>query len=154
MAEGALTSAPARPRSWWFVRRILAVLAGAVFIYAGILKVRDPLEFANDINNYQLLPWTIGVRLAFYLPWLEILAGLALIFHRLFSGALAITGALMLGFIGATIWAKAQGIDVACGCFGAASSNLTFTSHLLLNSSILALLAILWLTRGRSGAAA
>ncbi len=153
MAE-TLTSVPARKRSWLIVRRVLAVLAGGVFVYAGILKVRDPLEFANDIGNYHLLPWSIGVRLAFYLPWLEILAGLALIFHRLFSGALAITGALMLGFIGATIWAKAQGINVACGCFGAASSNLTFTSHLVLNGSILALLAILWFTRDRAGAAA
>lgn len=154
MAESTLKPAPAPNRSWLIVRRVLGVLAGAVFVYAGVLKVRDPLEFANDIGNYHLLPWTIGVRLAFYLPWLEILAGLALIFHRLFSGALAITGALMLGFIGATIWAKAQGINVACGCFGAASSNLSFTSHLLLNSSILVLLAILWCTRGRSGAAA
>lgn len=149
-----LTPSPARQRSWLIVRRILAVVAGAVFVYAGALKVRDPLEFANDIGNYHLLPWSIGVRLAFYLPWLEILAGLALIFHRLFSGALAITGALMLGFIGATIWAKGQGINVACGCFGAASNNLTFTSHLVLNGSILALLAILWFTRDRAGAAA
>lgn len=154
MAESTVSPAPARKRSWLIVRRVLAVVAGAVFVYAGVLKVRDPLEFANDIGNYHLLPWTIGVRLAFYLPWLEILAGLALIFHRLFAGALAITGALMLGFIGATIWAKAQGINVSCGCFGAASSNLTFTSHLVLNSSILALIAILWFTRGRAEAAA
>ena len=125
-------------------------MTGAVFVYAGVLKVRDPLEFANDIHNYHLLPWTVGVRLAFYLPWLEILAGFALIFHRFFAGALAITGSLMLGFIDATIWAKAQGINVACGCFGAASSNLTFTSHLLLNGSILALLAILWFSAARA----
>ncbi|HEY3664320.1 MAG TPA: MauE/DoxX family redox-associated membrane protein [Chthoniobacterales bacterium] len=142
-----MNPAPSRNRSRLIVRRVLALLAGAVFVYAGVLKVRAPLEFANDLSNYHLLPWSIGVRLAFYLPWLEILAGLALIFHRLFSGALAITGALMLVFIAATIWAKVQGINVACGCFGAASSNLTFTSHLVLNASILAVLAILWFTR-------
>ncbi len=149
MAESTLKPASTAPRAWLFVRRFLALVAGAVFVYAGVLKVRDPLEFANDINNYHLLPWTVGVRLAFYLPWLEILAGLALIFHRLFSGALAITGALMLGFIAATIWAKVQGINVACGCFGAASSNLTFTSHLVLNGFILAVLLVLWFTRDR-----
>ena len=109
MAEGAMKPAPAGKRSWLIVRRILGLLAGAVFVYAGVLKVREPLEFANDISNYHLLPWTVGVRLAFYLPWLEILAGLALILHRLFSGALAITGALMFGFIAATIWAKGAG---------------------------------------------
>ncbi|MGI8956527.1 MAG: MauE/DoxX family redox-associated membrane protein [Chthoniobacterales bacterium] len=147
MAESAMNAASARNRSRLIVRRLLALLAGAVFVYAGVLKVRAPLEFANDLSNYHLLPWPIGVRLAFYLPWLEILAGLALVFHRLFSGALAVTAALMIVFIGATIWAKVQGINVACGCFGAASSNLTFTSHLVLNGSILAVLAILWWSR-------
>src|SRR4029453_1095429 len=131
------------------VGRALAVLAGAVFVYAGVLKVRDPLQFASDLNNYRIIPWPVGVRLAFYLPWLEILCGLALIFHRVFAGALTITGTLMLTFIGATIWAKIQGIDVACGCFGTASSNLTLTWHLVLNSSVLAVLIFLWFTRPR-----
>ena len=132
-----------------FVRRTLAVLAGGVFIYAGVLKVRDPLQFAGDINNYQMIPWSVGVRLAFYLPWLEVLCGLALVFHRLIAGALALTIALMLVFVGATIWAKAHGIDVACGCFGTASSNLTLTWHLVLNGCILAVLIFLWITRQR-----
>jgi putative oxidoreductase len=129
------------------IGRALAVLAGAVFVYAGVLKMRDPLQFANDVSNYGILPWPVGVRLAFYLPWLEILCGLALIFQRAFAGALAITGALIFIFIGATIWAKIQGIDVACGCFGGASSNLTLTWHLVINSSILAVLIVLWFTR-------
>ena len=145
-----------RPRFAWafLVRRGLAVLAGAVFLYAGIAKVADPLHFASDINNYQIIPWTIGVRLAFYLPWLEIICGLALIFHRLFSGAVVITTALMLVFIGATVAAKARGIDVACGCFGSASSSLTLTWHLVLNGCILAALIILWLTPDRATASA
>src|SRR5262245_1869551 len=94
--------------------RVLAILAGTIFVYAGVLKTHDPLQFANDVSNYQILPWSVGVRLAFYLPWLEIFCGLALIFHRAFAGALAITGALIFIFIGATIWAKIQGINVAC----------------------------------------
>ena len=129
------------------IGRALAVLAGAVFLYAGFLKMRDPLQFANDVSNYHIVPWPVGVRLAFYLPWLEILCGLALIFQRAFAGALAITGALIFIFIGATIWAKIQGINVACGCFGSASSNLTLTWHLVINSSILAVLIVLWFTR-------
>jgi len=130
-----------------FIGRALAVLVGAVFVYAGVLKMRDPLQFANDVSNYRILPWPVGVRLAFYLPWLEILGGRRLIFKKTFAGALAITGALIFIFIGATIWAKIQGIDVACGCFGTASSNLTLTWHLVINSSILAVLILLWFTR-------
>ena len=135
-----------RQRFAWdlFVRRGLAVLAGAVFVYAGIAKVADPIRFASDINNYQIIPWSIGVRLAFYLPWLEILCGLALITRRLYSGALSILLGLMLIFIGATIVAKARGIDITCGCFGAASNNLGFAGHLALDFALLAALIALW----------
>ncbi|HEX4666101.1 MAG TPA: MauE/DoxX family redox-associated membrane protein [Chthoniobacterales bacterium] len=125
-------------------RRTLGFAAGAVFAYAGGLKLLDPVGFASDITNYQILPWAVAVRLAFYLPWLEMLCGLALIFHRLFDGALVLTGGLMLLFIGATISAKARGIDAACGCFGSASSGLSFTWHLLLDLGLLGILMALW----------
>lgn len=129
------------------VRLILALLVGAVFIYAGVLKVMDPLRFANDISNYALISWSLGVRVAFYLPWLEIVLGLALIFQRLFSGAIALTGGLILLFVGATLWARAHGIDVSCGCFGTVSSNLTLTWHLVLNAGLFVALGALWCLR-------
>jgi uncharacterized membrane protein YphA (DoxX/SURF4 family) len=136
--------------NWRLVARwTLAISIGAVFVYAGSLKVRDPLRFARDIYNYQMIPWSVGVRFAFYLPWLELLCGLALIFHRFFAGALAITGALMLVFVGATVWAKGHDVDVVCGCFGSASSKLTLSWHLVLDGCILAALGYLWLTRER-----
>ena len=148
MAEKRPMSEEGRDRlrfAWdFFVRRGIAVLAGAVFVYAGITKVADPMRFASDINNYQIIPWSIGVRLAFYLPWLEILCGLALITRRLYSGALSILLGLMLIFIGATIVAKARGIDITCGCFGAASNNLGFVGHLALDFALLAALIALW----------
>ncbi|MEP6709598.1 MAG: MauE/DoxX family redox-associated membrane protein [Verrucomicrobiota bacterium] len=135
-----------RTRFAWdfFVRRGLAVLAGAVFVYAGIAKVADPMRFASDINNYQIIPWAIGVRLAFYLPWLEILCGAALLVRQVYLGALSILSALMVIFIGATVAAKFRGIDITCGCFGAASNNLSFVGHLALDLALLAALIALW----------
>ena len=131
----------------FYATRSLAVLLGAVFIYAGFLKVRDPLRFANDINNYQMIPWSVGVRFAFYLPWLEVICGLALVFHRFFSGAVAIAIALMFAFLGATAWARIHGIDVSCGCFGSAGTNLTLTWHLVIDGALLLALIFLWFTR-------
>lgn len=129
------------------VRLILALLVGAVFIYAGMLKVRDPMRFASDVSNYALLSWSLGVRLAFYLPWLEIICGLALILQRCLAGAIVLTAGMVLVFVGATVWAQAHGIDVACGCFGTVSSNLTLTWHLILNGALLTALITLWFTR-------
>lgn len=147
MGEEREIDSPHRFEWGFLARRMLAVLAGAVFVYAGVVKAEDPMRFASDISNYAMISWGLGVRLAFYLPWLEIFCGLALVFHRFFSGALAITIALMLGFLGATIWARAHGIDVSCGCFGTLSSNLTLTWHLIIDVAILAALVGLWFTR-------
>lgn len=138
MENGALM------RKGAIVRRALAVLAGGVFVYAGGIKLIHPLAFASDITNYQILPWAVAVRLAFYLPWLEVLCGLGLIFHRLFAGAVLLTSGLMIVFLTATVIAKARGIDVTCGCFGSASANLSFTWHLLLDFALLGLLLGLW----------
>ena len=125
------------------------MLAGAVFIYAGAVKLADPLRFASDIANYHLLPWPITIRFAFYLPWLEVLCGVALIFHRLFFGAVALTIGLMFIFIGASVAAKVRGIDVACGCFGKTAGNLGFGWHLALDLALLASLFFLWFSAGK-----
>src|ERR1700724_4293646 len=98
--------------------RILGLILGGIFIYAGALKLLEPAQFGLDIDNYKMLPWFVSVRLAFYLPWLEILCGLALIFRFLYCGGLSILAVLVLVFIGATIAAKTRGLDITCGCFG------------------------------------
>lgn len=123
--------------------RVLDFIIGGVFIYAGVLKALDPIRFAGDIDNYHMLPWMFSVRLAFYLPWLEIFCGLALILRRFYAGALAIFMALLLIFIGANVVAKMRGLDVKCGCFGHISDNLGFASHMALNVAILAVLFLL-----------
>jgi putative oxidoreductase len=128
------------PIAW----RFIDLLIGALFIYAGVIKALDPIGFANDIDNYKILPWGIGVRLAFYLPWLEMFCGVALITRRLYFGALAILTALISVFIVATVVAKARGIDITCGCFGHASKNLSFVWHLVIDLAILSGLFALW----------
>jgi putative oxidoreductase len=126
------------------VWRIIAILIGALFVYAGAVKIIDPAAFARDIDNYKILPWQPSVWLAFYLPWLEVLAGLALIMRVLFRGAVLIVTGLMIVFVVASIVAKARGLDVSCGCFGHASQYLNFTWHLVLDFLLLGGLLLLW----------
>jgi putative oxidoreductase len=138
-----------------FIWRTVDFIIAAVFVYAGTLKVLNPVQFAHDIDNYKILPWSIGVGLAFYLPWLEILCGLALIFRLLYRGAVSILTALVAVFLVATVAAKVRGLDITCGCFGHASQNWSFPAHLALDLAILAALAALCycsVTRARATA--
>jgi putative oxidoreductase len=139
--------------------RIVGLLVGAVFVFAGLSKIvdfqpfrfLDPMDFARDIDNYKILPWTMSVGLALYLPWLEMICGLALIFRRLYSGALVFLIALLLVFIGASIAAKTRGIDISCGCFGHLSDQLSFAWHMALDFAILVAVAALWRKRPGDG---
>jgi uncharacterized membrane protein YphA (DoxX/SURF4 family) len=128
--------------------RIVALIVGGIFIYAGVIKGMDPVGFANDIDNYKILPWPLTVRLAFYLPWLEILCGLAVILGLLYRGGLLVLTVLISIFIIASVIAKARGLDITCGCFGHASKYLSFFGHLALDFVLLAVLVALWFTNG------
>ena len=128
--------------------RVVDLILGGIFIYAGAIKVLDPVQFANDIDNYKTLPWFVSVRLAFYLPWLEIFCGLAVISRFFYRGGLSILTALLAVFIGATVAAKMRGLDITCGCFGHVSKNWNFSTHLVLDFAIFA--AVLALSFGNS----
>jgi len=142
--SGDETVAARRSRFGVLAVRVAEVLIAVLFIYAGVLKAWDPLGFANDIDNYKLLPWSIGVRLAFFLPWLEVVCGLTILARRFYYGSVSILILLVSVFIAAGVIAKARGIDVACGCFGHAGRNLSFAGHLALDFAILAVLVVVW----------
>ena len=131
---------------WRVLSRILNVVLAGIFIYAGILKAIDPVQFASDIDNYKILPWPVSVALAFYLPWLEIFCALGLVFRFFYRGALAILSASIVVFTLATIAAKVRGLDITCGCFGHASQNWSFPAHLTVDLTILAALVALSLS--------
>src|SRR5438034_10899336 len=96
--------------------RIVDLIVAGIFIYAGAIKALDPVQFANDIDNYKILPWPVCVALAFYLPWLEMFCGIALIFRLFYGGALAVLTGLTCVFLVATVAAKVRGLDITCGC--------------------------------------
>ena len=126
--------------------RLVALIVGGIFIYAGVIKAMDPVAFANDIDNYKILPWPLAVRLAFYLPWLEMLCGLALVLRSYHRGGLFILTGLTFIFIAASVIAKVRGLDITCGCFGHASKNWNFTTHLALDLAILIAVIALWIS--------
>jgi putative oxidoreductase len=124
--------------------RTLDLVIGALFIYAGALKVIDPIGFSRDIDNYKILPWPAAVALALFLPWLEMFAGLCLVTRGLYRGGLLLLTSLTSLFIIASIVAKLRGLDISCGCFGHVSKGWSFGWHIALDFGMLiALLALM-----------
>jgi uncharacterized membrane protein YphA (DoxX/SURF4 family) len=100
---------------------VFRVVLGGLFIYAGVVKVVDPLGFAQDIRNYRLVGQSLAFVAAIVLPWLEILAGAFLIAGVWKRGAALVITGLLVFFIVLTLVTMARGLDVDCGCFGSLS---------------------------------
>lgn len=128
------------------LRWALRLGLGGLFVWAGALKLQDPAAFATDIANYQLFP-SVAPLAAVTLPMVELVLGLALIaapqaWRR--GGALASAG-LMAVFTAAIGQAVLRGIRIECGCFGGASSPVTWWTvarDVLLLAAAVALLAL------------
>jgi putative oxidoreductase len=114
------------------------ILAG-VFLYAGVLKASDPGLFLLDVRSFQILrdPW--AAVLALGLPWLEILAGLALLLGGWARGALLVMAGMLVSFGIALVAAWTRGLDVTCGCFGASENHTNFPEVLTRDAALLAL---------------
>jgi len=89
---------------------------GAVFIYAGSIKLMEPQVFAVLIDAYGVLPVGLLMPVAIALPALEVIAGIGLIFD--IEGSLSIIAGLLVTFIGILAYGVDIGLDIDCGCFG------------------------------------
>ena len=102
------------PILFWAARLILA----AVFIYAAIIKIGSPLDFADSIAAYQLLPSAAINILSLGLPVFELTCGLLVLtgfFLRIGTmGMLAMLSVFTLAILTALV----RGLDIDCGCFG------------------------------------
>lgn len=97
-----------------------------IFFYAGIEKIINPRDFAVAIYNYQLLPDCAVNALAVILPWLEIIVAICLVAGLYVRGATLISSALFLTFATALAISLVRGLDISCGCFGAASGSINW----------------------------
>jgi putative oxidoreductase len=105
-------------KGWRLAVFVIELCLGLLFVLAGAMKAWDPAEFAREIARYQLVPWSVAVLGAIYLPWLEMLAGMLLLFRRFERGALLIITVLLIVFSAALISAMVRGLNIDCGCFG------------------------------------
>jgi uncharacterized membrane protein YphA (DoxX/SURF4 family) len=130
------------------IARALARLGlSGMFLYAGVLKLLDPAGLAQDVSHYRLLPDAIAPWLALTLPVLEVVTALALLTPRYVRGGAGLCALMLALFAAAMAQAKLRGIDLACGCFGDDSQQVS-AAKVALNVGLAILsLWIAWTTR-------
>jgi uncharacterized membrane protein YphA (DoxX/SURF4 family) len=118
-----------------YILLVLRLVVGGIFLWAGIIKIFDPLEFAQGIANYRVFPRVITFFLALVLPWLEVLCGVFLILGMFRNASALLVSCLLAGFLVIITSAILRGLDIDCGCFGGLSQKADY--KLILTDSLL-----------------
>lgn len=103
------------------------ILLAALFLFSGLAKLgflgteygNSPLEFATAIRKFQLVQYDLIPELAFIIPWVEVVCGLALLLGLAARGSAVLLNLLLASFTIGMILVLLRGIEIpACGCFG------------------------------------
>jgi uncharacterized membrane protein len=122
-------------------RSLPAVVLGAVFVVAAVLKGIDPLEFARQVGTYGIVGGRAAAVAAYLFVPAELALGAALVVGwRRRMAALGIIAMLVL-FMAATAYAWSQGKTEGCGCFGSFVSRTP--GEVLVEDAALLLLGLL-----------
>jgi uncharacterized membrane protein YphA (DoxX/SURF4 family) len=107
-------------------------ILGGTFVYASYNKILAPAVFAKIIYGYDLFPTLFINLIAIIVPFLELVAGLALIIGFYPRSAALIVNAMLLVFITALSINLISGHEFDCGCFSINSSTQeTFAGPLI-----------------------
>ena len=108
---------PAAPLLGWLgVAGRLVV--GAVWIWAGLVKLPDPAQSVEAVRAYQLLPAEAAQTVGQLLPVIEVVVGVCLVLGLFTRGAAMLSILLFAVFIAGIVSVWVRGIDIDCGCFG------------------------------------
>jgi putative oxidoreductase len=100
----------------WLTVRV-QILLGVVFVVAALPKIADPPSFTHMIYNYRMLPGPLVNAAGLFLPWFELLTGVALVLGLWRRTASVAIGALLVVFIVAIGFNLARANPIDCGCF-------------------------------------
>ncbi len=119
------------------------IILGFIFVFAAVSKAAEPESFAQAIANYKLLPDFLINISAIVLPWIELSAGLLLLFGISVKENSAILSGLLIIFIAAIFISLLRGLDIDCGCYGTVDGSKVGLIKILENVGLLLLGLIL-----------
>ncbi|WP_321366492.1 MauE/DoxX family redox-associated membrane protein [uncultured Desulfuromusa sp.] len=95
---------------------LLKFLLVFVFLWSGISKAIQPVQFSETVGAYGLLPEILIFPAAVGMIALEIIVAAGLAFEK--RGALSLMTLMMVLFMGVLSYGIFLGLDIDCGCFG------------------------------------
>ena len=101
---------------------LVRIILGIVFLISSYSKLKNPIGFAQAIENYKIFGALLSRWGAIFIPALEFILAILLITGRWMKETFIITAALFTIFDVMIIQAYLRGLDISCGCFGSSHS--------------------------------
>jgi uncharacterized membrane protein YphA (DoxX/SURF4 family) len=114
------------------------ILSGA-FLVSGLTKVNDPHGFMESILAYDLVPPDLALLTAFVLPWVEVVAAVALMFPAIRQAARLWLVGMLVTFFFVLLSTWMRGLDIDCGCWNGLGRILTVSQALAVDVLLLGL---------------
>lgn len=122
---------------------IIALAFGALFLWSGVAKIKDPVSFADAVRNYRLIGDPFVAVAAIFIPWVEVFAAIGVMTDRFRKGSAAILTVSLIVFTTAIVIAWARGLDITCGCFGD-ETPMNYPVKVAQNIGLMAVGTLLW----------
>jgi uncharacterized membrane protein YphA (DoxX/SURF4 family) len=124
----------------------IRIVLGAIFVYAGYVKLRDPWQvFAMAIDNYHLVPFQYLHALSLAIPWFEVVVGLLLCFGRFLRLSSSAVSLLLCFFFVLMLRAFINHQEIDCGCFGSGGGPISKWTLLRDGSMLAGSLFVTWM---------
>ncbi len=99
-----------------FFSLFFRILIGLIFIYASFSKILNPYAFYRATLEYELIPIVVVPFFSIILPWIEMFAGLCLVFGALYRSSNLILFVMLVIFEIGIIINLLRGRAMDCGC--------------------------------------
>jgi putative oxidoreductase len=123
-----------KSNSW--IELAARLILGLTFIYASFHKIIAPADFAKIVYGYDLFPEISINLIAIVIPFVELVAGFALITGIYSRSAAIIINGLLLAFITVSAINLIRGHEFNCGCFSAGKSGYASSPEITIARNI------------------
>ena len=133
------------------LERLIGIGIALLLLRSSFAHLGNPYYFLSSVYSYQQTGIELGKWIAMVLPFLQITVAISLIAKWWLPSAYILAFAMLMVFLAAQAIALWKGLELSCGCFGAADSLRVGPVTIALAGTLAVLSAIGWtLTRPKT----
>jgi hypothetical protein len=110
-------------------------VASGLLLVSACAHLKNSYFFLGTVYSYQIVQPSLGIVIAAFLPFLQIVLALCLLSNAFMAPVVLLSSLLFSLFIAVQLYAVHARLDITCGCFGVDSAKRVGLESLLVAGS-------------------